>query len=90
MNRYQSDFLKFNRRAEYQEEVVPEADRIIRLKTVLDRTGLSRSTLYRKVAEGTFPRQLRIAARCAGWRESAVDAWLNDPICYRDADRRGA
>ena len=32
-----------------------EPDRIIRLKTVLSRTGLSRSTIYRKIAEGTFP-----------------------------------
>jgi predicted DNA-binding transcriptional regulator AlpA len=30
-------------------------DRILRLNTVLDRTGLSRSTLYRKVQEGSFP-----------------------------------
>jgi hypothetical protein len=34
---------------------MPVPDRIIRLRTVLDRTGLSRSTLYRKIAEGTFP-----------------------------------
>jgi prophage regulatory protein len=32
-----------------------EPDRIIRLKTVLSRTGLSRSTIYRKITEGTFP-----------------------------------
>jgi prophage regulatory protein len=35
-----------------------EPDRIIRLKTVLSRTGQSRSTIYRKIAEGTFPAQL--------------------------------
>jgi prophage regulatory protein len=38
-----------------------EPDRIIRLKTVLSRTGLSRSTIYRKIAEGTFPAQLKIS-----------------------------
>jgi prophage regulatory protein len=57
-------------------------ERIIRLKTVLDRTGLSRSTLYRKIGQGTFPKQVRISARCAGWRESAVDAWLSNPMFY--------
>ncbi len=31
-------------------------DRIVRIKTVLNRTGLSRSTMYRKIKEGTFPR----------------------------------
>jgi prophage regulatory protein len=54
-------------------------DRILRLTAVLDRTGLSRSTLYRKIEEGTFPSQVRIAARCVGWRESAVMAWLDKP-----------
>ena len=33
-----------------------QPDRIVRLNTVLARTGLSRSTIYRKIAEGTFPR----------------------------------
>jgi prophage regulatory protein len=57
-------------------------ERILRLKAVLDRTGLSRSTLYRKVQDGTFPKQVRIAARCAGWRESAVNVWLSNPMFY--------
>ena len=57
-------------------------DRILRINTVLDRTGLSRSTLYRKVQTGSFPRQVKIAARCAGWRESAINAWLCNPMFY--------
>ena len=43
-------------------------DKIIRLKTVLARTGLSRSTMYRKIAEGTFPSQVKISIHGAGWR----------------------
>jgi prophage regulatory protein len=58
-------------------------DRILRLATVLQLTGLTRSTLYRKVATGSFPRQLRISDRCAGWRESEVDAWLRSPRDYK-------
>ena len=61
-------------------------DRIIRLNTVLDRTGLSRSTLYRKVDAGTFPAQVQIAARCVGWRESAVGEWLRNPMFYNIND----
>lgn len=57
-------------------------DRILRLGAVLDRTGLSRATLYRKIHEGTFPRQVRIATRCTGWRESAVNEWIRDPLGY--------
>lgn len=63
-------------------------DRILRLNTVLARTGLSRSTLYRKVEEGTFPAQVRIAVRCVGWRESAVADWLHNPMFYRVDDRQ--
>lgn len=59
-----------------------KTDRIIRLKTVLDRTGLSRSTLYRKIDEGSFPRQIPISARGTGWRESAVERWIADPMGY--------
>ena len=39
-----------------------QPDRIIRMKTVLARTGLSRSTIYRKIKEGTFPPQMKISA----------------------------
>jgi prophage regulatory protein len=61
-------------------------ERILRLNTVLERTGLSRSTLYRKMQAGTFPRQIAISTRCAGWRESAVKAWLHNPIFYSVED----
>lgn len=64
---------------------VSNTDRIIRLKTVLDQTGLTRSTLYRKIDEGTFPRQIPISARGTGWRESEVRRWIADPMGY-DAD----
>ena len=64
---------------------MPDAtDRIIRLRTVLDRTGLSRSTVYRKIAEGTFPSQVRISVHGAGWRESAINRWITDPASYRN------
>ncbi|WP_349322122.1 AlpA family phage regulatory protein [Asticcacaulis sp. MM231] len=61
-----------------------QVDRIIRLKTVLDRTGLSRSTLYRKITEGTFPSQLKISVHGAGWHELSVNQWIADPVRWRD------
>jgi prophage regulatory protein len=63
-------------------------DRILRMKAVLERTGLSRSTLYRNVERGTFPKQVRIAERCIGWRESAIEAWLRNPMFYSVEDGR--
>ncbi len=63
-------------------------DRILRLNAVLDRTGLSRSTLYRKVQTGTFPKQVRIATRCTGWRESAINDWMRNPMFYSVNDQQ--
>ncbi|MGC6399502.1 helix-turn-helix transcriptional regulator [Sphingomonas sp. FW199] len=57
-------------------------DRILRLPKVLERTGLSRATLYRKIRRGTFPKQIKIAERCSGWRESAINEWLHNPIYW--------
>ncbi|EIZ77112.1 phage transcriptional regulator AlpA [Novosphingobium sp. Rr 2-17] len=60
----------------------PTSDRFVRLPDVLKRTGLSRATLYRKVQDGTFPAQVRIAKRCVGWRQSAIERWLQNPMFY--------
>lgn len=60
-----------------------EPDRIIRLKTVLVRTGLSRSTIYRKITEGTFPPQIRISINGAGWQESDINRWIENPVSWR-------
>ena len=54
-------------------------DRILRLPFVIERTGLSRSTVYRKVAEQSFPKPLKISDRCIGWRESDIEGWLSKP-----------
>jgi prophage regulatory protein len=63
-----------------------EPDRILRMRTVLERTGLSRSTLYRKMRDGTFPNQIQISEHCRGWRESAINRWMADPASYSDED----
>jgi prophage regulatory protein len=57
-------------------------DRIVRIKSVLERTGLSRSTLYRRIECGRFPRQVKISDRCAGWRESDLERWFKNPIYF--------
>jgi prophage regulatory protein len=60
-----------------------EPDRIIRLRTILARTGLSRSTIYRKIAEGTFPPQIKISVNGTGWHESDINRWIADPVSWR-------
>jgi prophage regulatory protein len=63
--------------------VMREPERIIRLKTVLARTGLSRSTIYRKIDEGTFPAQLKISTNGSGWHESDINRWIANPASWR-------
>ena len=46
------------------------------LKQVQARTTLSRSTIYRKMAERTFPRQFSITPRRVVWSEEAVEEWM--------------
>jgi prophage regulatory protein len=64
----------------HMDTVSPNA--FVRLPQVLKETGLSRATLYRKVQDGTFPSQVRIAKRCVGWRRSALEQWLANPFFY--------
>jgi prophage regulatory protein len=63
---------------EMNDDIAPYAppERLLRIGTVLDRTGFSRATLYRKIADGSFPKQVKISERCAAWRESEVNAWI--------------
>lgn len=65
-----------------------DPDRILRITSVLKRTGLSRSALYRRIEKGTFPEQVQISDRCVGWRLSAVKAWLRNPMFYDAAEHR--
>ena len=62
---------------------MPEPDRIIRLKTVINRSGLSRSTVYRKISEGTFPPKVKLSLHGVGWRESELNRWIANPAAYR-------
>ena len=52
------------------------AERIIRVRDVVERIGVSRSTLYQWVSEGRFPPSIPLGARAVGWREADVDEWI--------------
>lgn len=54
-------------------------DRLIRLDEVKRRTGLSRSTIYRRMENGLFPRTVPMTGSVAAWREHEVDDWVADP-----------
>lgn len=49
---------------------------ILRAPEVLARTGLSRTTIWRKVRAGTFPAPIELGANSIGWRVSEIQGWL--------------
>ncbi|MGV8921411.1 MAG: helix-turn-helix transcriptional regulator [Pseudomonas sp.] len=59
--------------------------RIIRLKEVIDCTGLGRSTFYKYIAKGTFPKPVSLGDRRVGWVESEVQDWIRVRIEARDS-----
>jgi prophage regulatory protein len=50
--------------------------KIIRLPRTIEKTELSRSTIYSLIKAGDFPQQIRLSPRTMGFLESEVDAWI--------------
>lgn len=59
---------------------------ILRRKQVEARVGLTRTTIYRKMSEGTFPLPISLGGpdsasnSAVGWLESEIDAWIDERI----------
>ena len=53
---------------------------ILRLPDVKRSTGLSRSTIYLRIAQGTFPKPVSLGGRVVGWLEAEVQQWLRRRI----------
>ena len=53
---------------------------ILRLPDVKRTTGLSRSTIYVRIAQGTFPKPVSLGGRAVGWLESEIQEWLQNRI----------
>jgi len=51
-------------------------DRFLKLRDVIAMTSLSRSTIYRRMDQSTFPRPVTISEACVRWRESDIQSWM--------------
>ncbi|AFT71460.1 Phage transcriptional regulator, AlpA [Alloalcanivorax dieselolei B5] len=60
--------------------------RIMRLKEVMDTTGLKRSAIYKAISEGRFPKQVSLGARAAGWVADEIESWIMERIEERDGE----
>ena len=52
----------------------------IRLNVVQEITSLSKSTIYRLISEGDFPKQVQIGKRAVVWVRSDINAWINQKL----------
>lgn len=58
---------------------------ILKLPEVSARTSLSRSHVYALIAEGYFPKQVRLGSRAVGWLESEIESFIAARIAERDS-----
>ena len=54
--------------------------KILRIEQVTGQTGLSRSSVYKQMREGLFPKSVKLTARASGWEESAVQSWIENRL----------
>jgi prophage regulatory protein len=56
------------------------ANNILRLPAVMASIGLSRSSIYLRISEGTFPKPISLGGRAVGWLESEIEVWVEQRI----------
>ncbi len=54
--------------------------KILRLPSVKDLTGLSRSTIYLRISKNEFPAPVSLGGRAVGWVEADVNSWIAEKI----------
>lgn len=57
--------------------------RLIRIREAIQKTGLSKSSIYDLMAQGRFPQTVRLGGRSVAFVESEVDAWIAERIAAR-------
>ncbi|WP_060538537.1 helix-turn-helix transcriptional regulator [Pseudomonas putida] len=56
--------------------VSAENDRFMRIAEVTRVTALSRNTIYKRMRDGTFPKQVRLGPNSVAWLQSDISAWM--------------
>ena len=53
-------------------------NKIYRIKTVCDITGLPKSTVYAKMLNREFPRPIKLSRHAVGWKSDELQAWISN------------
>ena len=60
--------------------------RIVRLPEVIRQTGLSRSSIYLKMGDGSFPTPIKLSKRAIGWPNKRISDWIENRIAKSEED----
>ncbi|MEZ9871807.1 AlpA family phage regulatory protein [Vibrio toranzoniae] len=63
---------------------LPTSSRLLRLKEVIQVTGISRSSLYKYLNEGQFPHPISLGARSVAWIDHEIQAWITTKMEQRN------
>lgn len=58
--------------------------KLLRLKAVMEATGLGRSSIYKFIAQGTFPKPVSLGGRNVGWVDHEIEEWIAERVADRD------
>jgi prophage regulatory protein len=72
---FQAQFAHVPRMAQANWRILMQT-RVMRRPEVLKIVGLSRATIYQMMAEGRFPKPIKVGLRAVAWREADIEAWL--------------
>lgn len=57
--------------------------KLLRLKTVMENTGLARSTIYKYMKQGNFPAPVPLGGRAVAWLDSEIEGWIGERLGCR-------
>jgi prophage regulatory protein len=63
-----------------EESGMQREERFLAIKKVIEKTSLSRSQIYAEMADGIFPRPVKISGNRVAWPESSIEAWMVSKI----------
>ncbi|HDS1765723.1 AlpA family transcriptional regulator [Pseudomonas putida] len=64
-------------------------DRFMRLNEVIAVTGLGRNTIYTRMREGTFPRQVHLGPKSVAWLQSSISEWMTSVVDSASSANKG-
>ena len=66
------------------------SNKLLRISGVSDKTTLAKSTIWLKIAQGTFPKPIKLSPAISVWRESDIDAWIDSHVSTSNLLQGGA